>query len=141
MNDLSRIGNDEAPGIPPKGKVQLQGQCRYCKQYRMVWAPPGTDQNELDKIAEEDCNCEEGESARKQTYSKDTAYIWARNNWPDEGLMYNLMIAAIDAVTEYDVEKITIQAAGGITKYEMRLDKEDRLTINTKTTQTKKARF
>lgn len=141
MNDLSRIGNDEAPGIKPRGKEQQQGQCRYCKQYRMVWAPPGTDQCELDMIAEADCNCEEGEPARMQTYNKNTAYAWARENWPGEGSMYNLMIAAIDAVTEYDAEKITIQALGGITTYSMKLDKEDRLTINTRTTQTKKARF
>lgn len=132
---------DHAPGIAPPNKIQLQGQCRYCKQYRMVWAKEGTPQSELDSIAEEECTCEEGEPARKQTYNKNTAYKWAEENWPEKGSMYSLMLGAIDAVTEYDAEKITIQAAGGITKYDMRLDKEDRLTINTKTTQTKKARF
>ena len=135
------VNMDEAPGIKPKGKEQQQGQCRYCGQYRLVWALPGTEQAVLNQIAEEDCNCEEGEPARKQTYNKNTAYKWAEEKWPEEGAMYNLMISGIDAVTEYDAESITIRASGGITTYSMKLDKEDRLVINEKTTQTKKARF
>lgn len=131
---------DHAPGIAPPEKIQQQGQCRYCKQYRMVWAKEGTPQDELDQIAEEECDCPEGEPARMQTYNKNTAYAWAKEKWPDEGAMYALMISAIDAVTEYDVEKINI-AVSGTTKYEMRLDKEERLIINEKFTETKKKRF
>lgn len=131
---------DHAPGIAPKSRVQDQGQCRYCKQYRMVWAAPDTPQDELDAIAEQECDCSEGEAARMQTYNKNTAYAWAKDKWPDEGLMYSLMISAIDAVVEYDVEKIAITVSG-TTKYDMRLDKEDRLIINEKFTETKKKRF
>ena len=135
------INMDEAPGIAPKDKTQQQGQCRYCKQYRLVWAVPGSTQEELDRIAEEDCNCEEGEPARKQAYNKNTAYAWADKKWPDHGCMYWLMMAAVDAVTEHDVAKISIAEADGITKYDLRLDKEERLIINTRVTRTNKARF
>ena len=68
MKDMSKVGSDEAPGIPPEGKIQLQGQCRYCKQFMLVWAKEGTAQEELDRIAEESCNCPEGEPARQQAY-------------------------------------------------------------------------
>ncbi len=75
MEDIARIKpkEEDAPGIAPEGKTQQQGQCRYCKQYMMVWAPSGTSQEELNKMAEEDCNCAEGEPARKQAY--EDAYI------------------------------------------------------------------
>ena len=106
----------------------------------MVWALPETEQNELDSIAESECHCPEGEPARVQTYNKNTAYAWARTKWPDESAMYYLMISAIDAVIEYDAEKIMINA-DGTTKYDMKLDKEGRLIINEKFTETKKKRF
>lgn len=131
---------DHAPGIAPPEKIQMQGQCRYCKQYRLVWALPGTSQEELNEIAEAECNCPEGESVRMRTYNRNTAYAWAESKWPKDSTMYYLMTSAIEAVTGFDIEKITINA-DGTTKYDMRLDKEERLIINEKRTETKKKRF
>ncbi|MBQ7615660.1 MAG: hypothetical protein IJU77_11490 [Butyrivibrio sp.] len=107
MTDVTRE-EDHAPGIAPKGRVQGQGQCRYCKQYMLVWAPEGADQKMLNDIAEQSCQCEEGEEFRKQEYEKNHVQKKIEQYFPDESDMKDLVDGCADAVMSFVAKKITI---------------------------------
>ena len=107
MTDVTRE-EDHAPGIEPKGRKQGQGQCRYCKQYMLVWAPEDADQAKLNEIAEQSCDCEEGEQYRQQLYEKNHIQKKIEQYFPDESNLKDLVDGCADAVMSFVAKKITI---------------------------------
>ena len=62
----------------------------------------------LDDIAEQSCNCEEGEQYRQQLYEKDHIQKKIERYFPDESDLKDLVDGCADAVMGFVAKKITI---------------------------------
>lgn len=99
---------DHAPGIKPVGRIQAQGQCRYCGQYMYVYAPASADQKMLNSIAERQCHCEQGEGFRNMEYERNAVQKKIEQHFPEESQLKTLVDACSDAVMKFVAKKVTI---------------------------------
>ncbi|MBQ9027428.1 MAG: hypothetical protein IJ110_01545 [Lachnospiraceae bacterium] len=106
---------------------EYTGFCRFCGQARIVHAPDGWKQDQIDECASAECDCEGASFERKQLQRLEAAVAWASNMFEEEG-KHAIMVAAINAVFSRAVKAISVTADTKNT-YKVAMDSNDMLRI------------
>lgn len=90
-------------------RITRKGECRYCHNMRIVQAEEDLSQDELDRIASEECDCAGANLARKKEDSKRRAFEWAENIFNSKPEALALMKAAITAINEAVIGRMSMK--------------------------------
>ena len=110
-----------------KEKVARKGECKYCRSMRIVNSEEELSQEELDRIASEECDCAGAKLARKKEESRRFAYEYADGLFESKPEARELMRAAITAVSEGTVNKATIKV--GKNTYTITINSDSEIKI------------
>lgn len=88
---------------------EQMGTCRFCRQDMLISAEPGTEQDELDRLATDACNCTGAVLYQKKQRRKQAAYEYIRKSFAGRESMINLFKGAVDIVFEEEIDGVTIR--------------------------------
>lgn len=119
----------------------LTGVCEFCGQANVVKLREAQELAELEGIelelacnivATNNCNCPAAKVHRRRESKLQAAGAWIENTFKDNEVSINLFNAATKAVTENEVNKVTVKI--GKRDFAIDLDKDDCLRIKSKFT-------
>lgn len=92
-----------------KEKIARKGECKYCHGMRIVNVEEDLPQEELDRIASEECDCTGAKFARKKEESKRFAFEYVEGVFESNPEALALMRAAIIAVSEDAIKRASMK--------------------------------
>lgn len=118
------------PNAPAIRKVsQHTGFCKYCNQSRIVTAPDGLSGADYNEIATEDCDCDDAIREREKRAKMEAAGMWAQNIFSKSDGALQLVLCAIRATFDGNVDYATIK----IGKHTHKIDRDSDGMIRIKT--------
>ena len=125
---------EEAQGIPNAPAIRKIGQhtgfCKFCNQSRIVEAPDGLSGADYNEIATQECDCDEAMREREKRAKMEAAGMWAKNIFSKSDGQLQLVLCAIRATFEGNVDYATIK----IGKNTHKIDRDSDGMIRIKTT-------
>jgi len=100
-------GMPNAPAVRTVSKHT--GFCRFCNQARMFDAVDGLSGEDYNKIATQECDCNEAKTTRARRAKMEAAGLWAKNIFSQSGGQLQLMLCAIRATFDGSVDYVTIK--------------------------------
>ena len=89
---------------------QRTGACRYCGQIGMIDVLEGTEDQTVDDLVSEQCNCAEARHQRKRRKQLAAANAWAEEKCGESEEFLLAAKSAIAAVFENKVDNVKIKA-------------------------------
>lgn len=109
---------------------KVTGFCNFCSQGRLVAVPDDQEfpQDELNRIATEECECEKAKRHREREDKIERAEYYINNLVPDrEGEAKPLLLAAVPLLIDRVIKKMSVNLDGRVT-YTIYRGKEDAIT-------------
>lgn len=142
--EVAGIENHEEPevigeavnveGMPTAPAVrtvsQHTGFCKYCNQAQMIEAPDGLSAADYNELATAACNCDEAMREREKRAKMEAAGMWAKNIFSQQDGQLQLVLCAIRATFDGNVDYATIK----IGKNTHKIDRDSDGMIRIKTT-------
>ena len=142
--EVAGIENHEEPevigeavnveGMPTAPAVrtvsQHTGFCKYCNQAQMIEAPDGLSAADYNELATAACNCDEAMREREKRATMEAAGMWAKNIFSQQDGQLQLVLCAIRATFDGNVDYATIK----IGKNTHKIDRDSDGMICIKTT-------
>lgn len=111
----------------------FEAPCPVCGQLVLVDAPEAADEETLEALALQACNCDGAKLKRESDARIRSAQEWAEKNFSDDNTALSLVLTAINAVRQYVFDKITIKQ--GKHNYTIDLSKDGLIRIKSKYTE------
>lgn len=86
-----------------------KGECRYCHAMRLIEQSEDLTQEELDRIASEECDCDGARLAQSKEESRRFAFEWAEGIFESKPEALTVIRAAILAVNEAVVSRVSMK--------------------------------
>lgn len=142
--EVAGIENHEEPevigeavnveGMPTAPAVrtvsQHTGFCKYCNQAQMIEAPDGLSAADYNELATAACSCDEAMREREKRAKMEAAGMWAKNIFSQQDGQLQLVLCAIRATFDGNVDYATIK----IGKNTHKIDRDSDGMIRIKTT-------
>ena len=142
--EVAGIENHEEPevigeavnveGMPTAPAVrtvsQHTGFCRFCNQAQMIEAPDGLSAADYNELATAACSCDEAMREREKRAKMEAAGMWAKNIFSQQDGQLQLVLCAIRATFDGNVDYATIK----IGKNTHKIDRDSDGMIRIKTT-------
>lgn len=142
--EVAGIENHEEPevigeavnveGMPTAPAVrtvsQHTGFCKYCNQAQMIEAPDGLSAADYNELATTACSCDEAMREREKRAKMEAAGMWAKNIFSQQDGQLQLVLCAIRATFDGNVDYATIK----IGKNTHKIDRDSDGMIRIKTT-------
>lgn len=142
--EVAGIENHEEPevigeavnveGMPTAPAVrtvsQHTGFCKYCNQAQMIEAPDGLSAADYNELATAACSCDEATREREKRAKMEAAGMWAKNIFSQQDGQLQLVLCAIRATFDGNVDYATIK----IGKNTHKIDRDSDGMIRIKTT-------
>ncbi|MCM1218062.1 MAG: hypothetical protein NC548_26550 [Lachnospiraceae bacterium] len=100
-------------GMPNAPAVRViskhMGFCRFCNQANMFDAPDGLTGEDYNELATQECDCTEAQTERRRRARMEAAGAWAKNVFSQSGGQLQLMLCAIRATFDGNVDYITVK--------------------------------
>ena len=111
-----------------KEMLARKGECKYCHSMRIVNSEEEMTQQDLDRIASEECDCEGANLARKKEESMTRAFEWVENIFKPKPEALSVMHAAIIAVSEAVIKRMSMKIGKNTYTVTMNNDGEIRIS-------------
>ena len=122
---------DGMPTAPAVRTVsQHTGFCRFCNQAQMIEAPDGLSAADYNELATAACSCDEAMREREKRAKMEAAGMWAKNIFSQQDGQLQLVLCAIRATFDGNVDYATIK----IGKNTHKIDRDSDGMIRIKTT-------
>lgn len=119
--------------------VKHSAPCPKCGQAVLVDAPEGADDEELQALALQMCDCDAAKFQRQADQRMQRVGEWAEKEFGEDNQRLSVILCAIRAVSTYAFDKITIKS--GKHTYTMDLDKDGIIRIKDKYADTRENKF
>jgi hypothetical protein len=126
--DVTVEGMPTAPAV--RTVSQHTGFCKYCNQAQMIEAPDGLSAADYNELATAACNCDEAMREREKRAKMEAAGMWAKNIFSQQDGQLQLVLCAIRATFDGNVDYATIK----IGKNTHKIDRDSDGMIRIKTT-------
>ncbi len=124
----------DVEGMPTAPAVrtvsQHTGFCKYCNQAQMIEAPDGLSAADYNELATAACSCDEAMREREKHAKMEAAGMWAKNIFSQSDGQLQLVLCAIRATFDGNVDYATIK----IGKNTHKIDRDSDGMIRIKTT-------
>lgn len=126
--DVTVEGMPTAPAV--RTVSQHTGFCKYCNQAQMIEAPDGLSAADYNELATAACSCDEAMREREKRAKMEAAGMWAKNIFSQQDGQLQLVLCAIRATFDGNVDYATIK----IGKNTHKIDRDSDGMIRIKTT-------
>ena len=130
----AEVVDDPVGGMPNAPAVrtvsQHTGFCRFCNQAQMIEAPDGLSAADYNELATAACSCDEAMREREKRAKMEAAGMWAKNIFSQQDGQLQLVLCAIRATFDGNVDYATIK----IGKNTHKIDRDSDGMIRIKTT-------
>lgn len=124
---------EEVQGIPNAPAIRKIGQhtgfCKFCNQSRIIEAPDGLSGTDYNEIATQECECDDAIREREKRAKMEAAGMWAQNIFSKSDDALQLVLCAIRATFDGNVDYATIK----IGKHTHKIDRDSDGMIRIKT--------
>lgn len=106
---------------------EAKGFCKFCDQGRMIKAPAGANEDELNELATMECTCDKAKHYQNKENKKKQCFDWIENRWSQDEETKRLFIQAACNIIEYKAKQVTI--VKGEWKHAIDMNNDGLLTI------------
>ena len=95
--------------------AQYTGCCIYCGQTKLITAGEGLTDDEVNKLAILECNCDEAQAVQKVEQKKTYAEANIKRLFAEDGESFTeMLLSMVDGLAKQNIKKISAVSAMGI---------------------------